>query len=333
VSIASEGNFPYFTNTDYAVTQRVLVNDALYKRIAKTVTAMTLLKEADPELKQQLASDLRAYRLMLTKLKLQKSMNAQEVEKLNAQAGEASQETERLQQTTAELEAQLAEARRIQQQKKQYTDLTSELLRPYKVEVTLTREKEPSAIKEEEKAGVRGEEEEEEETAPMPAVASRSHTPQTEDSPRRHGDEDETEEADNDDDDEDVEMKDEDADNSMDIDDEDEEITVPEYETYNEIINAHLFRTRAEAAQLNQELEQDIADLKVTNSQYEATWQQRRHRFLEIIASLHTFQGDIQTEKAEQERRAAEREEEEKKRQEEDDNADDNDGENGNGDE
>lgn len=311
----------------------MLVNDTLYRRIAKTVTAMTLLKEGDPDLKQQLASDLRAYRLMLTKLKLQKSMNTQEVEKLNGQAGEASQETEQLQQTTAELETQLAEARRIQQQKKQYTDITSELLRPYKVEVTLTREKEPSAVKEEEKSDVK-EEDGEEETAPTPAVVSRSHTPQTEGSPRRHGYEDEEDEEDgnDEDEDEDVEMKDEEADNSMDIDDEDGAITVPEYETYNEVINAHLFRTRAEAAQLNQELEQDIADLKVTNSQYEATWQQRRHRFLEIIASLHTFQGDIQTEKAEQERRAAEREEEEKKRQEEDGNADDEDGENGNGD-
>lgn len=318
----------------------MLVNDALYRRVAKTVTAMTLLKEGDPDLKQQLASDLRAYRLMLTKLKLQKSMNTQEVEKLNAQAGEASQETEQLQQTTAELETQLAEARRIQQQKKQYTDITSELLRPYKVEVTLTREKEPSAVKEEDKSDVKEEDEEDDhEAAPTRAVASRSHTPQAEGSPRRHGDEDEADEEDHNDDDddgdgdEDVEMKDEEADNSMDIDDDDGAITVPEYETYNEVINAHLFRTRTEAAQLNQELEQDIADLKVTNSQYEATWQQRRHRFLEIIASLHTFQGDIQTEKAEQERRAAEREEEEKKRQEEEDgNADDEDGENGNGD-
>lgn len=268
---------------------------------------MTLLKKADPELKQQLAADLRAYRLMLTKLKLQKSMNAQEVEKLNSQAGEASQETERLQQTTVELETQLAEANRIQQQKKQYTDLTSELLRPYKVEVMLTREKEPSQVKEDEKGDTK--EEGEEEVVPTPAAVSRSHTPQEEDSPRRHGDEEEEE-------DEDVEMKDDEADNSMDIDEEDE-FTVPEYETYPELINAHLFRTRAEAAQLNSELQQDIADLKVTNSAYEATWQQRRHRFLEIIDSLHTFQGDIQTEKADQERRAAEREEEEKKRKEE----------------
>ncbi|KAG5361038.1 hypothetical protein CJU89_4142 [Yarrowia sp. B02] len=311
---------------DLAVTQRVLVNDALYRRIAKTVTAMAQLKEADPELKQQLASDLRAYRLMLTKLKLQKAMNDQEVEKLNEQAGEASKETEKLQQTTAELEAQLAEARQIQQQKKQYTDLTSELLRPYKVEVTLTRVKESSEVKEEEKNDNK-EDDEEEEALPTPAVTSRSDTPQTEDSPRRHGDEDEAEEdGDNEDEDEDVGMKDDEADNSMDIDDED--VTVPEFETYSEVINAHLFRTRAEAAQLNSELQQDIADLKVTNRQYEATWQQRRHRFLEIIASLHTFQGDIQTEKAEQERRAAEREEEEKKRQEEEQDADDDDGDN-----
>ncbi|KAG5368921.1 hypothetical protein CJU90_1158 [Yarrowia sp. C11] len=312
---------------DFAVTQRVLVNDALYKRIAKTVASMAVLNEADPELKQQLDSDLRAYRLMLTKLKLQKSMNTQEVEKLTAQAGEASQETEQLQQTTAELEAQLEEARRIQQQKKQYTDLTSEFLRPYKVEVTLTREKEPSAVKEEDNNDMK--EEDEGETVPTPSVVSRSQTPQTEGSPRRHGDDDEQADIDED---EDVEMRDEEADNSMDIDDRDEAIMVPEYETYNEVISAHLFRTRAEAAQLNQELEQDIADLKVTNNQYEATWQQRRHRFLEIIASLHTFQGDIQTEKAEQERRAAEREEEEKKRQEEEEEEEDDEG-NGDADE
>lgn len=278
---------------------------------------MTLLKEPSAQLQAQLASDIRAYRLMLKKMTLQQKMNSSEVQMLQAKERESEEQSVELQRTTAQLEQELQVAKEVQAQKKQYSDLISEFLKPHKVEVTMTRRVDVPK-RAEVKDGQDGQETDGDAQESHMSSIQPSESPDHDES-RRKEESDSESDSDDMDVDDDEEEEEEAEEDKMDVEKPEE---TSRLESYNETITAHLFRTRKEAMLLNGELQQDISDLKVTNSQYESTWQQRRHRFLELIGSLHTFQDDIQTEKADQERRAAEREEEEQKRQDEGDGDD-----------